>query len=108
MKVKRFYGRRNSISTEVLVEYNNSSTERLVNRADNRSPYGFQWGYGGSGPFALAKSILYEICPKYAQMHWLVDAFKWNVIALLSDDEWSLTAEQVENFIARKTANMNI
>ena len=108
MNIKEFHGRRNENgSTEVFVVYDDRPPQPLINHAPVRSPDGFEWGYGGSGPFALAKSILHEIDPKLADQIWLVDAFKWNIIAAIFEDEWTLTIEQIENFIARKTSNIN-
>ena len=109
MKIKEFHGQRfHSVPNQVRIIYADHPARLLVNQAPERSPDGFEWGYGGSGPFALAKSILHEINPKLADAMWLVDAFKWNIIALLSDDEWTLTSEQIENFIAMKLAGIDI
>ena len=107
MNITEFHGCRTASGmNSVLIIYSDYPAQLLLNRAPDRSPDGFEWGYGGSGPYALAKSILHEIDPEYAE-NWLVDSFKWNIIALIADDEWTLTIEQIENFIARKTANMD-
>ena len=107
MNIKEFHGSRtNPDHNAVLIIYTDHPAQLLPNRASDRSPDGFEWGYGGVESFALAKSILYEINPEYAKKQWLVEAFKWNIIATLSEDEWTLSIEQVENFIARKTANI--
>ena len=108
MNIKQFHGSRTAPGhVIVLIIYTDHPPRQLPNHAHDRSPDGFEWGYGGSGPFALAKSILYEINPEYTAHQWLIESFKWNIIAAISDDEWTLTIEQIENFIARKTANIN-
>jgi len=118
MNITEFRGQCNENgSTEVFVVYNDHPTQLLINRASERSPDGFEWGYIGDGPFALAKSILYEINPKCVKMNGLIYAFMCHFIAtinitinnrIISDepDEWTLPIEKIENFIALKTANI--
>lgn len=116
--ITEFRGRRNENGgTEVFVVYDDRPPQPLINCALKESPDGFDWGYGAVGPYALAKSILHEIDPQYAKMHWLVDTFMWNFIAPINTDyikrftagadKWTLTIEKIEIFIARKTANIN-
>ena len=107
MNIKEFHGCRTDPGhNAVLIIYTDHPSRLLPNHVPDQSPVGFEWGYGGVESFALAKSILHEINPKYAKVHWLVHVFLWNFIATLSDDEWTLPIKQIENFIARKTANI--
>lgn len=73
----------------------------------NRSPHSqeFQWGYGGSGPAALAASLLQDavdrgLLPQGAQNHY--HAFKWAVVAHLPD-EWTLTEADLKRWWQEKT-----
>lgn len=54
----------------------------MTRAARTSSPTGYAWGYGGSGPFALAHSLLaYLFDAATADRH--AQAFKWAVIAAL-------------------------
>lgn len=63
------------------------------------SPTGMNWGYGGSGPADLARSLLadYFGLPENEQVHpALYQRFKERIIAHLPQDgEWLLTGEQI-------------
>lgn len=64
----------------------NGKPLRLSTRGRKSSPTGFAWGYGGSGPFALAHSMLKHLFGEVlADQH--ATAFKFDVIAHLNPDE---------------------
>ncbi len=69
---------------------------RLSQRGRQHSPDGFEWGYGGSGPAALAHSILtYEYGAAVADEHY--QQFKWDIIANLDQDApWTLTSADLK------------
>lgn len=54
--------RRGSVTVEVVED----GTRRPLRHVCRHSPDGFEWGYGGSGPADLARSILVEIMGKAA------------------------------------------
>lgn len=54
------------------------------------SPTGFEWGYGGSGPSDLARSLLADLFGEPDVHQEIYQAFKVRVIAGLGDD-WILT-----------------
>jgi hypothetical protein len=61
------------------------------------SPSGFQWGYGGSGPAQLAIAILAHVFDdEFATNHY--QRFKREVIAILSEEGWTLTKEDLEEW----------
>lgn len=69
----------------------------------NKSPDGFAWGYGGSGPAQLAIAILLEETgdKEFVLDHFM--EFKREVVAGLPcdpGDEWALTSEQVQEWIS--------
>jgi hypothetical protein len=72
-------------------------------RADlvNHSPDGFEWGYGGSGPAQLALAILADHfgpgCEQDA-LAWYQD-FKWQVVAKLPRDSWTLLGAEILAFL---------
>ena len=57
----------------------------------NHSPDGFAWGYGGSGPAQLALAILLEETGSGELALNLYQDFKWNCIAKLPRDGFTLT-----------------
>jgi len=62
------------------------------------SPSGFEWGYGGSGPADLARSILADVGGiKIADM--FHQAFKWAFIAKLPKGDWTLTEQQIIDWL---------
>lgn len=85
------------------------------------SPTGFNWGYGGSGPADLALSLLmdalgapllpptffqtassadFDAYPAAATAWALHQAFKWALIAPLTDDTWTLPLADIRHWIA--------
>lgn len=74
----------------------------------NKSPTGFDWGYGGSGPAQLALAILAyhtgdeEFTLQYYQ------SFKGRVVSTLPRESWRLTHEFVEGFVRDTVANQAI
>jgi hypothetical protein len=68
----------------------------------NHSPDGFEWGYGGSGPAQLALAILADVFApdEVAQRHY--QQFKFQVIAGLPHESWTLTSQDVEAWLRAK------
>lgn len=64
------------------------------------SPTGFAWGYGGSGPADLARSILWDHLG--AEPHPVCyQAFKFAVVANWAQDgEWMLDTADVDRWLA--------
>lgn len=64
----------------------------------NHSPDGFSWGYIGSGPTQLALGILLDVFgPKIAEAEFRL--FTFQVIAALPRNEFTLTTEQVQEWV---------
>lgn len=67
----------------------------------NHSPTGFEWGYAGSGPAQLALAILAHATGQTTALkHYM--AFKNEVIARLPKAGWSITHNQVLDFIIKQ------
>lgn len=64
------------------------------------SPEGFQWGYSGSGPAELARAILVALYPEdpVVRHPGCYQRFKAQVIAVLREDGFSLTSQQVDSW----------
>ena len=67
----------------------------------SHSPTGLEWGYGGSGPAQLALAILAECTDRETALAYCLD-YKWDVVAALPYQAWTLTREQVEAWVARR------
>jgi hypothetical protein len=64
------------------------------------SPDGFEWGYGGSGPADLARSILADVLGRIPPPY-LYQNFKRDHIAIWGD-EWSITEEEIRTWLAKQ------
>jgi hypothetical protein len=67
----------------------------------HHSPDGFEWGYGGSGPADLARSILYDAVGPELADRWY-QAFKWEFIARLPRVGGVIPLSQVKVFLRMK------
>ena len=67
----------------------------------NHSPTGFAWSYGGSGPSQLALGILLEETDQATAERLYMD-LKWTVISNLPEKNWSLSSEEVQNWLNQK------
>lgn len=91
--MKRYKGSRTWSATEVTV---NGNPLRLRLDLRNHSPSGFEWGYGGSGAAQLAVAILADHLGDDEQALNLYQRFKWDVIAQLPRNSWTLTGEEID------------
>ena len=61
----------------------------------NKSPTGFEWGYGGSGPAQLALAILLDALDDRDQAERLYQAFKWAKVAGYPQHGFVMTEDEV-------------
>src|SRR4051812_2099889 len=98
--MKRYQGNRQGQVAEVTIN------DRPLNpRLDlrNHSPNGFEWGYGGSGPAQLALVILADHLGDDDKALQLYQFFKWQVVAFLPHESWTLTSDEVEDRVQSST-----
>lgn len=120
MKFRKVYqGRRVPGNAEVsVVVYDDKDVEidryTLPHRMRHVNRHGdLNWGYGGSGPADLARSILWDYLvsdlERKNRAETLVETgyqtFKSEVVALMKDDVWALTGEEIENWLSDKLSN---
>lgn len=102
--MKRYVANRQVNGTTVIVRDDDScqSSRRLVFRLDlaNHSPEGFEWGNGGSGPAQLALAILADHLNDDQRALTLYPLFIWTAIAELPSNQWSISAEEIDQFLA--------
>ncbi len=77
---------------------------RLDPRLDlaNKSPTGFAWGYGGSGPSQLALAILADHTGDDARALRCFQDFKRAFIATAPEEGFTLTSAQIEAWVAQQ------
>lgn len=96
VKSVTYIGRRTGEGTEVIVNSGDGEEWALEHRVLH-SPTGMNWGYGGSGPADLARSVLAHHLGGIVPSAGIYQAFKFRVIAGLAGDEWRLTSEQIQS-----------
>jgi len=66
------------------------------------SPTGFNWGYGGSGPADLARSILWDLigAEPYAQLY---QEFKCRFVSGWKD-QWTITSKEIRNWMLERVS----
>lgn len=102
--MKVFCGRRNTGEAgpgEVFKNGKPFTADRSL-KIQNKSPTGFQWGYGGSGPAQLALALLLDVVGRKAAEFWFQD-FKRQIVIRWTD-AWVITDEDIRQWyeMARK------
>lgn len=89
----------------VLVHEPGKPTRPLAPRWDlrNHSPDGFNWGYGGSGPAQLALALAADLLSDDEALA-VYQQLKWQLIAGLVASEWTLTEDQIRQFLSQLQA----
>jgi len=83
-------------TSNVVVNVNGEPLKHKV----YHSPDGFNWGYGGSGPADLARSILWDYLGE-EPARVLYQNFKDTFVATWRD-EWQITSQEIQDWIKEK------
>jgi len=107
MKTYMGYGHRPEVggAADVYVQ-SDGGEQRPLEHKVLHSPDGFSWGYGGSGPADLARSLLWDALGAEPQP-WLYQRFKAEYVATWPMAEracWSVTSEELQQWAAKQTA----
>lgn len=102
--MKTYYGRIISDDLpEMLVQVTEGgqvSRLKMTNTARAHSPTGFAWGYEGSGPAALAHSLLADVTGVRDMATCFYREYMKEVIAKLDNAKnWTLSQQDVESWI---------
>ncbi len=98
-----YQGVRKDGRTIVTVEKDGaiSILSHVKHRADD-----FEWGFQGSGPSNLARSILTDsVGPELASRHY--QEFEFDIIAGFHKDEWSLSKRQILDWFHKKGVDID-
>jgi len=92
-----YHGKRTKDACAVTVADRGEQPHPLNPRFDleNKSPDGFNWGYGGSGPAQLALAMCADALGDDARAVRVYQAFKSRLVASLKDNEWRVLASTV-------------
>lgn len=70
---------------------------------ERRSPTGFQWGHGGSGPAQLALALLADATGNDDLAYRYHQSLKWDVISRVPQKRgWSFTRRYILDWLARR------
>jgi adenine-specific DNA-methyltransferase len=96
--LKQYIGVRTAPSNTVTVDGN-----PLLLRLDLRShsPWGFEWGYEGSGSTQLALAIIADHLRDDARALAHYQEFKREVVSNLPHAEWTLTSKEIDDALVR-------
>jgi hypothetical protein len=82
-----------------LVMVNTDEGQRLLYHRVRHSPTGFSWGYGGSGPADLARSILWDYLEAEPKPACYQD-FKFHYVAgWLPSEGWELSGDAIRDWL---------
>lgn len=98
---RSYFGTRHAKSGRTSVSYQEGGRIKpLSPRADlhNHSD-GFQWGYAGSGPAQLALALIANSTGDDELALRVYQQFKAEYIALIRDDNWSISAGEIVGWI---------
>lgn len=87
---------------KVIVHYPVDSTmlPYVLKHWERHSPDGFEFGYGGSGPADLARSILIDYSGDEPPRE-VYNLFKWHFLAGAKGDYVVITSDQIKEFLNR-------
>lgn len=93
----------------IVVEYLDETGRRHpLPHLVRHSPTGFEWGYGGSGPADLARSLVGHLLGCSDPDPAVYQEVKWDVVAKLPWAEWHLDATELRAAIARAQRRIDI
>jgi hypothetical protein len=99
MKTYRGYNEGGNTASAHTITVSVDGEESLLEHRVHHSPTGFSWGYGGSGPADLARSILWDFLGN-EPAPWLYQAFKFAYVTRWPQDgNWVLSGEEIRQWL---------
>lgn len=89
-------------TVDVHETFNDGSGERHypLRHLVHHSPTGIEWGYGGSGPSDLARSIVGDLLGRTDPNPAVYQQLKWDYLVELPTEGGAITEQQVREVIA--------
>jgi len=94
---RRLGPRENLPRVSVTVSESEGENDKPLKHRVYHSPTGFEFGYGGSGPADLARSILWDHLGKEPSPA-LYQEFKWSFVACWGD-EWQISSLEIQDWM---------
>lgn len=94
---RRLGPRENLPGVSVTVSEFEGENDKPLKHRIRHSPTGFEFGFGGSGPADLARSILWDHLGKEPSPA-LYQEFKWAFVATWGD-EWQISSLEIQDWI---------
>ena len=69
----------------------------------HHSPDGFNWGYGGSGPADLARSIIADVTGDENPHPAIYQPFKWEFVSSWGD-RWEISLDEIRAWAEKRAA----
>ena len=91
--------------TEERVYVAEDGKEKLLDpdeESKERSPSGFAWGYHGSGPTALARSILVDYTEAPPDPSLVIEFRDAKIATLDQDEEFDLDGDEIAEFLRER------
>lgn len=100
VSIRNGYAGDRTLSGPVVVRIRDGKQEPLQHLVYH-SPDGFEWGYGGSGPADLARSILADAVGEENAIAPLYQAFKWEYVAGWGR-RWEISLNEIKDWLQKK------
>jgi len=86
----------------VVVKVRNGRQEPLEHLV-HHSPDGFNWGYGGSGPADLARSIIADVTGDENPHPAIYQPFKWEFVSSWGN-RWEISLDEIRAWLEKRKA----
>lgn len=104
MKVYRGYSDRTDAMGPTVVTVTDDQGTRPLRHEARHNPTGFSWGYGGSGPADLARSLLADHLG-YVPEPGVYQRFKWATVARWPQGgRWTITSTEIAAWLVADAA----
>jgi hypothetical protein len=105
----QYWGFRDADGQAHVVVRDDSGGEQPLSHFVRHSPSGFEWGYGGSGPADLARSILaHHLGGDVAPPPRIYQFFKFAAVTALPKNEWTLTSDEVASRLDQALRSLDV
>jgi hypothetical protein len=104
-----YRGSRDADGNATVIVVNDDGRRRPLSHFARHSPSGFEWGFAGSGPADLARSILaHHLGGRVAPPARVYQLFKCTVVAGLPKGEWRLTSDDIASWLQHELRSIGV
>jgi hypothetical protein len=104
-----YRGFRDADGNATVVVQDDDGPRRPLKHFVRHSPSGFEWGYGGSGPADLARSILaHHLGGHVAPPVRVYQLFKFTIVAAFPKQEWTLTSNDITSWLDHELRSIGV